>query len=146
MVKAAKYPVATRKDLQRFCEIEGWIIRKRADGRRKGSHHINYELELPDGRILYTRISHPPDKTTYGAAIWNHILNDQLQVTNDEFWNCVRHQNLPNRTPTIPPETAIPVAVIRALTTDVGIPEAEIRNLTKAQAIARLAEFYTTGK
>jgi hypothetical protein len=30
-------------------------------------------LELPDGRTLRTRISHPPDRTDHGAGLFAHI-------------------------------------------------------------------------
>lgn len=77
---SGKRPPATRKDHEAFCTTEGWLERTRADGKR-GSHHVSYELPLPDGRILYTRISHSIDRTDYGPGIFRHILRDQLQVT-----------------------------------------------------------------
>lgn len=140
-----KRPPATRADHETFCTTEGWAARKRATGKR-GSHHVNYELVLPDGTILYTRISHPVDGTDYGPSIWAHILRDQLHVTADEFWNCVQNEVLPDRGQ--PPEVAeaIPLGVIRALIHEAHIPEAEVRAMTKAEAIARLSEFYTTGR
>jgi hypothetical protein len=36
--------------------------------------------------------------------------------------------------------------VIRALTREARIPESEVQAMTKAEAIARLSEFYTTGR
>lgn len=45
-----------------------------------------------------------------------------------------------------PVAEAIPVGVIRTLTQEAHIPEADVRAMTKAEAIARLAHFYTTGK
>ena len=135
---------ATRTDHQSFCLIEGWTERRRATGRR-GTHHVNYELPLPDGRILYTRISHPVDRTDYGPSIWAHILRDQLAVTAGEFWACVNDKVLPDRRgPEIPVE-AIPAGVVRALVVDARVPETEVRAMTKAQAVQRLAEFYSEG-
>lgn len=140
-----KRPPATRTDHEAFCTTEGWTERKRATGKR-GTHHVNYELPLPDGRILYTRISHPVDRTDYGPSIWSHILRDQLEVTADEFWNCVSNQVLPDRGQAQPVAEAIPVGVIRTLTQEAHIPEAEVRAMTKTEAIARVTHFYTTGK
>ncbi|MFV0459757.1 MAG: hypothetical protein ACK5MT_13410 [Actinomycetales bacterium] len=139
-----KRPPGTRVDHETFCTTEGWTERKRATGKR-GSHHVNYELALPDGSVLYTRISHPVDRTDYGPSIWSHILRDQLHVTADQFWDCVEHQKAPDRgqTPDVP--EAIPLGVVRALTMQACIPESEVRTMTKAEAIARLSEFYTTG-
>lgn len=136
---------ATRADHQSFCLIEGWTERRRATGRR-GSHHINYELPLPDGRILYTRISHPVDRTDYGPSIWAHILRDQLAVSADEFWACVEDKVLPDRQGPTTSVEAIPAGVVRALVVDARIPEADVRAMTKAEAVQRLADFYTNGK
>jgi hypothetical protein len=145
MGKKQQHPKVTRKDHERFCLIEGWALRHRADGSRRGSHHVNYEFALLDGRILFTRISHPPDRTTYGAALWAHILRDQLEVTNDEFWECVSDGILPNRGIPAHISEAIPLAVIRTLINEAHIPEPEVKAMSKDQAIARLAEFYTNG-
>lgn len=141
----ASHRTPTRKHHEQFCTTEGWTRRKRATGKR-GTHHVNYELALPDGRVLFTRISHPVDRTGYGPGIWSHILRDQLQVTEDEFWACVDTGVAPDRGGhKVPPET-IPAAVVRTLVRDAHIPEPEVRAMSKEQAVTRLAEFYTTGR
>jgi hypothetical protein len=121
------------------------VERTRATGKR-GSHHVNYELPLSDGRILYTQISHPVDRTDYGPSIFAHILRDQLQVSAEEFWECVDHQVIPDRGQAKQPAEAIPLGVIRILTQEAHIPEGDVRAMTKAEAVARVGEFYTTGK
>ena len=141
----AKFPVPTRELHEKFCITENWTSRKSATGRR-GTHHRNYELALPDGRILLTRISHPVDRTTYGASIWSHILRDQLLVTDSEFWECVHDGVLPNRGVSPIPQNPIPLAVINTLVNQVGLPEREVNQMTKEEAITRLAEFYRNGK
>lgn len=140
-----KRPPTTRDDHETFCTTEGWTERKRATGRR-GTHHVNYELALTDGSVLYTRISHPVDRTDYGSSIWAHILRDQLHVTADEFWDCVQNRVLPDRGQSPVVTEAIPLGVIRALISQANIPEPEVRAMTKAEAIARLSEFYSTGR
>jgi hypothetical protein len=142
---ASRHRTPTRKDYEQFCATEGWERRKRATGKR-GTHHVNYELALPDGRVLFTRISHPVDRTDYGGSIWSHILRDQLQVNEDEFWACVDSGVAPDRGGHEVPPEAIPVAVVRTLVRDARIPEAEVRAMSKEQAVARLAEFYTSGR
>ena len=108
-----------------------WAERKRATSKR-GTHHGNYELPLPDGRVLYMRISHPVDRTDYGPSIWSHILRDQmLEVSAEEFRACVE---------------SIPVGVLKVLIAEAHIPESVVRAMTKAEAVQRLAEFYTTGQ
>lgn len=62
-----------------------------------GTPHVTYELTLHDGRILRTRISHPVDRTTYGAGMWSHILRDQLDVSEGEFRDCVLEGRVPAR-------------------------------------------------
>jgi hypothetical protein len=139
-----KRPPATRADHEAFCTTEGWTERKRASGKR-GTHHVNYELPLPDGRILYTRISHPVDRTDYGPSIWSHILRDQLEVSADEFWDCVKKGVRPQRGQTQPDAEPIPLGVVRVLIHEVHLSETEVRAMTREQAIARITRFYTTG-
>src|SRR5207237_4946394 len=105
-----------------------------------------YELALPDGRILYTRISHAVDRTDYGPSIWAHILRDQLAVTAEEFWACVEDKVLPDRQQPEAPAEAIPAGVVRTLVVEAHVPEADVRAMTKVQAVQRLADFYTTGE
>jgi hypothetical protein len=136
---------ATRTDHENFCITEGWAERKRATGKR-GTHHVNYEFALPDGRILYTRISHPVDRTGYGPSIWSHILRDQLAVTADELWACVEDKVLPDRQDLQIPAETIPIGIVRVLIAEAHIPEAQVQAMTKAEAIQRLADFYTTGR
>ncbi|RZT14713.1 hypothetical protein EV649_5489 [Kribbella sp. VKM Ac-2569] len=136
---------ATRTDHENFCITEGWAERKRATGKR-GTHHVNYEFALPDGRILYTRISHPVDRTGHGPSIWSHILRDQLAVTAEEFWACVEDKVLPDRQELQVPAETIPVGIVRVLIVEAHVPEAQVQAMTKAEAIQRLAEFYTTGR
>lgn len=137
-----KYPIATRKDHERFCLAEGWTERKTARG-KTGTHHLNYEFALPDGRILITRVSHPADRTGYGPSIWAHILRDQLDVTPAEFWDCVNNKSKPDRAGTLAaPAESIPVGVVTTLVEQFHVPEAEVRAMTKAQAIQRMIEGY----
>ena len=96
------WPQPDRENHDRFCRAEKWERVRDARG-RTGTHHVTYELTLHDGRILRTRISHPVDRTAYGAAMWRHILRDQLDVTEDEFWACAQHGELPDRGAPEPP-------------------------------------------
>lgn len=138
---AQRHPPATRTDHQTFCTVEGWSQRRSATGRR-GTHHVNFELALPDGRILYTRISHPVDRTDYGPGVWKQILRDQLDVTAAEFWACVLDKVLPDRGRIEVPTEAIPAGVVRVLVQEAHVPEAEVRAMTKAEALQRLNEYY----
>jgi hypothetical protein len=136
-----KYRAPTRADHQRFCEVEGWRLVRNARG-RSGTHHVTYELPLHDGRVLRTRISHPPDRSTYGASLWAHILRDQLAVTDDEFWACVDRGKLPERGEPQQPPAAIPSEVVYSLVVRFRVPEDEVARMTKTEAIARLQQLW----
>lgn len=136
------YPAPTRKDHQRFCENEGWVRVRDARG-RTGTHHVTYEFGLPDGRMLRTRISHPPDRSTYGRSIWGHILGDQLEITEDGFWACVRDRVKPDRGLPRQPRAAIPASLLHQLVVRFHVPEAEVAAMTRQQAIDRLATLWS---
>lgn len=138
------WPSATREDHERFCKNEGW--RRVCDARgRTGTHHVTYEFDLPDGATLRTRISHPPDRSTYGPSLWGHILRDQLRVSEDEFWACVRDGVRPDRgVPATPVET-LPADLVYLLLHRVGLDEREVARMSKEDALARLQRFWTEG-
>lgn len=136
----------TRADHQKFCLTEGWSQVRTARG-RKGAHHLTYELVLPDGRILRTRISHPPDRSDYGPSLWSHILRDQLAVSDAGFWACVDDGVLPHRGGTPVPEgEPIPLDIVWQLRDRVGLPEHEIARMTRQEAIDRVHRYWTTGE
>lgn len=137
-------PAPTRADHEKFCEEEGWEKVRDSQG-RTGTHHVTYELYLADGRILRTRISHPPDRTTYGAAMWSHILRDQLSITEAEFWACVKEGVVPARGQPATAKEALPAELVHLLATRVRLSDDEIAQMTKEQAVDRLQEYWTTG-
>jgi len=128
-------PEPTRKDHQNFCLNEGWTQVRNARG--KGGHHVTFELTLPDGRVLRTRISHPPNRQAYGPSIWAHILRDQLQVGEAEFWACVREKNVPQRSRGEPAMPSIPEGVVAQLLSH-GVEESEVQLMSRSDAIERL--------
>jgi hypothetical protein len=138
------WPQPTRQDHDKFCGIEGWIPARDARG-RTGTHHVTYELHLPDGRVLLTRISHPPDRTTYGSGLWSHRLRDQLGVSEEEFWACVRDGIKPDRGVREAPPEALPADLVYLLITRVGLVEREIAAMTKAEAVERLNRYWAEG-
>ncbi|WP_426509525.1 hypothetical protein ACPPVO_01880 [Dactylosporangium sp. McL0621] len=136
------WPTPARQDHQMFCETEGWEPVRTARG-RTGTHHLTYELALPDGRILRTRISHPPDRSTYGPGICSHILRDQLDVTEGVFWTCVRDGVKPARgRPELPTAEPIPAEVVHLLIARVGLAEPDVARMTKDEAIGRLNQYW----
>jgi hypothetical protein len=140
---SGKWPVPTRSDHQRFCELEGWTRVRNATG--KTGHHVTYELALPDGSILRTRISHPPDRSTYGPGLWHHILRDQLAVDEAVFWACLSDGTRPERGRPGSPRDSLPAGLVSVLLHQVGLLESEVALLTRDEAIARVNDFWTTG-
>lgn len=138
------WPQPDRHHHDAFCRAEAWKQVRDARG-RTGTHHVTYELTLHDGRILRTRISHPVDRTSYGAALWAHILRDQLDVGEDVFWSCTLHGVLPDRGVPAELADAVPADVVYLLIHRVGLTEAEVAVLTKEQAVGRLQRYWTDG-
>jgi hypothetical protein len=132
----------TRSDHETFCVNEGWTRVRSARG-RDVRHHDTYEFPLPDGQVLRTRISRPVNPETYGPALAQHILRDQLRVSVEQFWACVRDRTAPDRGgPRTPPE-AIPLEVVNLLINRAGYNEAEVAEMSKDEAIAALNKFWS---
>lgn len=129
----------TRDDHDRFCVVEGWSEVRNVRG-KPVRHHKTYELTLPGGAVLRTRISRPVNRTTYGPAMLRHILTEQLHVSQEEFWACVDDGQPPRRgAPDLPEQDAsIPASLVYQLLHDVGLSEEEITRLTRAEAIATM--------
>jgi hypothetical protein len=133
---------ATRADHHRFVTREGWQ-------RVASTHHEAFELRLVDGRVLRTRISRPPDRTTYGPSLWAHVLRDQLRVSGTEFWACARDGTPPDRRPERPTDahgTAIPIEVAELLIGRVGLRREDLVGMSRTEAIERLNAHWLTGR
>jgi hypothetical protein len=139
------WPAPTRADDEKFCQAEGWQPVRDARG-RTGTHHVTYELVLHHGRILRTRISHPADRSNYGQNIWIHILRDQLDVDQATFWACVRDGIKPNRGAPESHPGALPADLVNLLLKRVGLSEAEVAAMTRAEAIARMQRYWALGE
>jgi hypothetical protein len=138
------WPQPTRQDHETFCEVEQWRRVRDARG-RTGTHHVTYELDLVDGRILRTRISHPVYRGGYGRNMWKHILRDQLDIDEPAFWSCVRDGVKPVRGTPEPPAEALPADLVYMLITRVGLDESEVAGMSKDEAVARLNRHWTEG-
>jgi hypothetical protein len=138
------WPAATRKDHETFCLTEGWQQVRDARG-RTGTHHVTYELHLHDGRILRTRISHPVNRDGYGPAMWALILRDQLAVGEGAFWACVRDGVKPGRGEPEARRDALPADLAYLLITRLHLAESEVAAMTRDEAVARIAAYWSTG-
>lgn len=135
---------ASRRDHQRFCEIGEWAEVKNERG-KPTRHHITYELELPDGRVLRTRISRPANAAVYGPSMWVHILTDQLDVTEDAYWECVEGRRPPRRAAVVAatPTNSLPLSLARQLVDVLHLTSEEVGALSLEEAIARMQEFWS---
>jgi hypothetical protein len=138
------WPAPTRKDHETFCRVEQWRLVRDARG-RTGTHQVTYEFALPDGRILRTRVSHPVDRADYGRGLWGHILRDQLQVDEAAFWACVRDGVKPDRGMPKPPTVSLPADLVHLLISRVRLGESEVAAMSREDAVARLARYWTEG-
>lgn len=133
----------SRRDHNRFCLNEGWAEVRNARG-KKVRHHLTYELALPNGRILRTRISQPVNTELYGRSLWAHILADQSEVTEVEFWACVTEGTLPDRGVTTEiPVRALPAQLAYQLVHEAGISEAEVAQMDLARAIDVMSDHWS---
>jgi len=139
------WPTPTREHHDRFCCVEGWERVRDARG-RTGTHHVTYEFYLVDGRVLRTRVSHPVDRSTYGASMWRHILRDQLEVAEGEFWACVLDGTLPDRGVPQPPAESLPAELVHLLINRVGLAEDVVAKMDKGEAVARLQRYWAEGE
>lgn len=140
-----KWPAPTRVAHETFCTTEGWTPVRNARG-GTGTHHITYELHLHDGRILRTRVSHPVDRSTYGRGLWGHILRDQLDVDEDVFWACVQNGTKPKRGEQEELAGALPADLVFLLLNRVRLSEADVSAMSRDDAIARMQQYWSTGR
>lgn len=135
--------VASRREHRRFCEIEGWDEVRNSRG-KPTQHHITYELVLGDGNILRTRISRPANTTQYGRNLWSHILDDQLHVTEAEFWKCVDNEDPPERASAgVGPDAAIlPAGLAYQLVHALNLTSEEMSSLSLEEAVKLMTEYW----
>jgi hypothetical protein len=135
---------ASRREHVRFCEVEGWAEVRNARGKAV-RHHLTFELLLPSGNVLRTRISRPANAETYGPSLWSAILSTQLCVTENEFWACVDKGLVPPREGpvTTVPATAIPAGLAYQLIHAAGLSDAEVAAMTRDEAIARMNAYWS---
>ncbi len=73
-----------------------------------------------------------------------HVMRDQLDITEAEFWACVAEKTRParSRVADVSPE-AIDASIVFLLITQVGRSEAQVKEMSRQQAIAALNEHWS---
>jgi hypothetical protein len=64
-------------------------------------------------------------------------------VTEAEFWACVQDKVTPGRGRPAVPAQALPADLVHLLITRLGLSEAEIATMNKADAIARMQQYWS---
>lgn len=131
---------------RKFVETEGWTKKPNARGKKTGDHH-RYTLQLATGDILYTRVSHGAgqldDPNTIAA-----VYRNQLQVSEEDFWNCVDNGVLPPRPQPEKADTpteSLDASLMRNLIRKVGLTPDQIAGMSKDEAVAAWQEYLTSG-
>lgn len=135
-------PPPTFAELVRFCEIDGWEERKSARG--KTGDHVRFKKTLPDGRILLTTASR--SKAQIGKSLWAHIWRDQLALESEaQFWDALCTGRPVERGGRLagPVKPTLPGWLVARLLGEVGLAEAELRDLTEEEGLRRLHEHWS---
>ncbi|MEV6231190.1 hypothetical protein AB0L88_25350 [Saccharopolyspora shandongensis] len=75
--------------------------------------------------------------------MWAHILRDHLQVEEGVFWACAQDGVKPDRgMPSVPAE-ALPADLVYLLISRVGLDEAQVAEMSKDEAVARVQRYWT---
>jgi hypothetical protein len=136
----------TYAQLRKFVEVEGWEDKDKASGKHTGDHH-RYVLTMPVGDRLMTRISHGSGQLG-DRDLFAHVLRDQLQVTEEQFWAAVDDGVRPQRPH---PEAAVPdgpsidAKLARNLVVKVGLSPTDMAGMTQDQAVDIWQRWLTRG-
>ena len=121
---------------RKFVETEGWEKKGTARGSAKTGDHDRYTLRLATGHVLSTRVSHGAGQINDRNLVAK-IFREQLQVTEKDFYLCVRKGKLPPRPapdkPSVPDE-GLNAKLVRNLIRKVGLAQEAVASMTKDQA------------
>lgn len=127
----------TYAEHRRFCEVDGWEDKDAKSNKPKGDHH-RYVKVLPDGPLLYTRVSH--GSGAYRSRdFWRNILRSQLEVTEEQFWEAVEQGKVPVRAtaePEPPSGAPLPMSLVTTLRYAAGMTLQQIAAMTLDEAEA----------
>jgi len=129
--------VPTFRDIRRFVTNDHWTEEPSlARGRRRTGDHRWYSKTLPDGTRLRTKVPHG-EADSIGKDLFQRILREQLQVSEDVFWDVVHGQGPVRTAQPRPTAISIPAWLVTRLIHTVGLSEDEVAELTADEALAR---------
>lgn len=133
-------------DVGDFLAADGW--REVPGGERSGSRrrHIFYEKVLPDSRVLGTHVSHSRQKTM-SPGRFNSLLHHDLEVSKNEFWDCVRTGKPVDRPVTLGADETVQheAWVIAVLVSDLHLTPDELEALSPEEAQALVLRHWAGG-
>jgi len=137
----------THAQLRRFCQVDGWVDLTQEAGRKR-RHHLRFAKVLADGRTLYTRIS-LGSGSIEDHALFTHILRDQLEITEEQFWAAV-DQGVPptrpgSRQAERPPGAYLEYGLVKGLL-QAGYTQQQIATMGKDEGVELLDYYRTWGK
>lgn len=133
--------MATFRDLRQYVTNDGWTEEPNlARGRRRTGDHRRYFRELADGTRLRSKVSHDED-AEIGEDLFHRILRDQLRVTEERFWGVVRGRAGVERETAQPAVEPVPGWLVTRLLLTVGLPEADVAQMTPDEARAAWLEY-----
>lgn len=127
--------VPEKKDLRRFCELDGW---ERTNA--SSPDHDRYRKTLENGDILRTRVSHGRGPACGDPALWSRIWRHQLALSSEEeFWEVLRTRRpAPRGAPTSEPrQPGMPTWLFEFLRNVIGLPENDILSMSEEEAMRR---------
>jgi hypothetical protein len=128
-------PVPDKKDLRRFCELDGW-----EKARAMSPDHDRYRKTLESGDILRTRVSLGRGPACDDPALWHRVWRYQLALASEaEFWEVLRTRRPASRgAPTASPrQPSMPAWLFEFLVNVTGLHENDVLGLTEEQAMRR---------
>jgi len=128
-------PVPDKKDLRRFCELDGW---EKTEASRPD--HDRYRKTLGNGDILRTRVSHGRGPACDDPALWDRIWRHQLALASEvEFWEVLHtHRPAGRGAPTAAPQQpSMPAWLFEFLLNVIGLPENDVLDMTEDEAMQR---------
>jgi hypothetical protein len=131
-------PIPDKRDLRRFCEIDGW---EETEATRPDHHRSRKRLD--DGRVLRTKVSHGRGPACNDPGLWVHIWRHQLALdTEQEFWDVLSSGKPSQRGEPEPPpaKPQMEAWLYEYLLYRMGMSEAEILALREDEALTRYLE------
>lgn len=128
-------PVPDKKDLRRFCELDGW---ERTEAR--SPDHDRYRKTLGNGEILRTRVSRGRGPACDDPALWSRIWRYQLALESEaDFWEVLHTRRPASRgAPAVAPkQPGMPAWLFEFLLNVIGLSEDDVLDMTEDEAMQR---------